>query len=297
MLTFGEQTFAPYAAQLRGNIANGTVAALAVVATDRAERSTVFTELSDPAGLPPTNAPRGIDYRRTTIDYRHVLASSAIPGLFRPIDIDDAYFVDGGVRLNVPLAPAVALGATHLVAVATHPATYAAEGQPSGATPPDLVDAIVGVLGSALADRMVEDLATLDALNALAPPAPGPGPPPQPRLIQRVFVGPHTRQEIGELAAEVYAERHRGRRVVRELDFRILHRLIGPREPGNGDLMSYLLFDAAFLERAVELGQACAQEVIAGPAPWLPPANAQVPAPPPARAAAPKPRRRASARV
>ncbi len=40
-----------------------------------------------------------------------MLASSAIPVLFRPVEIDGAYYVDGGVRLNAPLAPAVALAA------------------------------------------------------------------------------------------------------------------------------------------------------------------------------------------
>jgi hypothetical protein len=68
---------------------------------------------------------------------------------------------------SVYRSPPVALGATHVVAVATHPESYpAAPPVQAQLRPPDLVDSIVSVLGSLLADRMTEDLQTLDKLNA-----------------------------------------------------------------------------------------------------------------------------------
>jgi len=92
------------------------------------------------------------------------------------------------------------------------------------------------------------------------------------RLIPRLFVGPSTRHELGELAARLYAERHRGRRVIRELDFRLAHALLGRAEKGDGDLLSYILFDEAFLEHAIQLGISYARETVAAGAqsPWLP---------------------------
>jgi NTE family protein len=199
------------------------------------------------------------------VSYRHVLASSAIPVLFRPIEIEGAYYTDGGVRLNVPLAPAVALGATHVVVVATHPECYPAA--PSAAPqrrPPDVVDSVASVLGSVLADGMVEDLHTLDKLNAHANGT-------TVRLIPRLFVGPNTRHEIGQLAARLYAERHRGTRAIRELDFHLAHALLGRAEKGDGDLLSYILFDEAFLEQAIQLGIRYARKKLAaGTSPWLP---------------------------
>ena len=218
------------------------------------------------------SAPR-VAIRATRVTFKHVLASSAIPVLFRPVEIDGAYFVDGGVRLNAPLAPAVALGATYVVAVATRPESYSAEPpvQPQQ-RPPDVVDSIVSALGGLLADKMVEDLHTLDKLNATANNGPA-------RRIPSLFVGPKSRHEIGELAAKVYGERYHRRRVVSEFDFRALHALVGARENGNRDLLSYVFLDKAFHEAAIQLGIRYARNKTNGTAPWQPSPAVAPPAP------------------
>jgi NTE family protein len=265
MLKFAEQVFEPLEEGLRKNIKSGQVEALALVATDRGQRTTVFADLAPGVALPKGNPGRAIDYRATEVTFRHVLASSAIPVLFRPVEIDGAYYTDGGVRLNTPLTPAVALGATHVAVVATHPESYpgAPPARPQS-RPPDAVDSIVAVLGSLLADRMVEDLHTLDLLNHTANGG-------RVRKIPRLFVGPATRDEVGELAAKAYDARHRGRRAAAELDFRVLHSLIGPREKGNGDLLSYVFFDPAFAEDAIKLGIRYARNKTGSGSPWQPP--------------------------
>jgi NTE family protein len=265
MLKFAEQTFAPLQADLRKNIDRGRVEALALVATDRGQRTVVFADLAPGVALPKGNPGRAIDYRPTKATFRHVLASSAIPVLFRPVEIDGAYYTDGGVRLNAPLTPAVALGATHVAVVATHPESYpGAPPERPQSRPPDAVDSIVAVLGSLLADRMVEDLHTLDLLNHNADGG-------RVRQIPRLFVGPGARDEIGALAANAYEARHRGRRAAAELDFRVLHSLIGPREKGNGELLSYVFFDPAFAEDAIQLGIRYARNKTGGGSPWQPP--------------------------
>jgi NTE family protein len=43
-----------------------------------------------------------------------VMASSSIPGMFSPVAIPPSWFVDGGVLMNTPLAPAIRAGATEL---------------------------------------------------------------------------------------------------------------------------------------------------------------------------------------
>lgn len=266
LVGFAKQAFAPYARALRANVESARVEALALVATDATERSTVFADLAPTVRCPPANPGRAIEYRPTRVTFRHVLASSAIPVLFRPVEIDGAYYTDGGVRLNAPLAPAVALGATHVAVVATHPETYDPKPRPHPQLrprPPDVVDSIVSVLGCVLADRMVEDLHTLDKLNASVHDS-------RVRRIPRLVVVPRTRHEIGELAAKTYHRRHRGRSIVRELDFRALHSLIGAREKGNGDLLSYVFFDEAFIEAAIQLGIGYAREKTGSKAPWKP---------------------------
>lgn len=48
-----------------------------------------------------------------------ILASSAIPGVFRPITFDDRLLMDGGVVNNTPISHAVALGADTVWVLAT----------------------------------------------------------------------------------------------------------------------------------------------------------------------------------
>jgi NTE family protein len=265
LVGFAERTFPSFAEALVDNIARGKVEALALVATDAGERTVVFADLTPGMAVPPPNVGRAIAYRPTHVTYRHVLASSAIPVLFRPIEIDGAYYTDGGVRLNVPLTPAIALGATQVVVVATHPDKPPPPPPVTQSAPPDVVDSIAGALGSLLADAMVEDIHTLDMLNEHATQG-GPA-----KLIPRVFVGPHTRHELGQLAARLYAERHQGRRAIREFDFRLAHWLLGRAEKGDGDLLSYVLFDEAFLDQAIQLGMRYARNILGAGEPWVPP--------------------------
>lgn len=48
-----------------------------------------------------------------------VLASSALPGLFPPVDIDGRLYVDGGIADNVPISPAVGAGAKEIYVIRT----------------------------------------------------------------------------------------------------------------------------------------------------------------------------------
>ena len=46
-----------------------------------------------------------------------LLASSAMPGAFPPVEIDGRRYIDGGVVNNVPVAPALTMGATTVYAL------------------------------------------------------------------------------------------------------------------------------------------------------------------------------------
>lgn len=49
--------------------------------------------------------------------YRTIAASAAIPGLIPPVKIDGQQFIDGGVVDTLPILPAMAMGATNVLAV------------------------------------------------------------------------------------------------------------------------------------------------------------------------------------
>lgn len=61
------------------------------------------------------------NWSREELTVEHLLASSAIPGLFPPITIGGQQFFDGGVVNNTPLRPAIRAGATEVVAIMAHP--------------------------------------------------------------------------------------------------------------------------------------------------------------------------------
>ena len=47
------------------------------------------------------------------------MASSAIPVLFPPVEIDGEYYIDGGVRQNAPLHPLLYGGAEKIFVIST----------------------------------------------------------------------------------------------------------------------------------------------------------------------------------
>ena len=54
---------------------------------------------------------------RVPLTVEHVMASSAIPVFFPPVNIDGALYGDGCIRLSSPLSPAIHLGADKIIAV------------------------------------------------------------------------------------------------------------------------------------------------------------------------------------
>jgi NTE family protein len=284
----------------RAKIAEGRVQALAVVTTDVYRgRTVVFVERAAGVPLPPSDRKRAIDYVETELTTDHLVASAAIPVAFPAVSLPhpsgDRWYSDGGVRLNAPLKPALALGADRLVVVATHPAE-AVHG--TAIAPDDLQpevdDQLVNVLEAVLVDRMVEDLATLRKINAVlqqaspssAPPTdarrgagvrggarPGSGGPRPYREFPHVFVGPRRRDTLGELADRVFASFPPLRRLHPEVaDLAVLRRLLASGDgPRAGDPLSYLFFHPSFAEEAFALGAQDAARVLpsdAAAVPW-----------------------------
>lgn len=267
--------------QLRANIDAG-LAQLAVVATaGDGSRTVVFVDRRHNPERPQagTDAVRGIEYCPTEIDASHVRASAAIPVLFPPVRIESppsqqGWYLDGGVRLNAPLKPALALGAEALVVVATHPVAEP-PGPPRDTPPPDVDDALVALIDVAMADRMVEDVRTLakiDEAELHAERTGGAGR----RLIPYLFFGPERRGSLGELAAHTRDTRpktlDRLWREVRRPDLSLLGWLAGGDGARRGDLLSYLSFEPRFVGNAITLGQHDARRLLSSPGaiPWLP---------------------------
>lgn len=182
---------------------------------------------------------------RITID--HIMASTALPFLFPAVQLENAWYGDGGIRLVTPLSPAVHLGANRVLAFSTRygrrRGVDADRPQVQGYPPP--IQIADQLLSAIFLDDHDHDALTLARLNELLeelPPEKRHGL----RLIDLVFVRPS--EDIGRLAAE-YEVR---------LPFFLRHllRSAGARETTNPDLLSLLMFEPGYLKRLMEIGEA-----------------------------------------
>jgi len=270
--------------QLAANVAGGVLAAVGVIATrmpaesdstvagEASGRSVLFLDehvASDYGGF----RDRALDVVRGPLTPGHVLASSAIPVAFPPVRITEpehatGWYLDGGVRLNTPLHPAVGLGASKVVLVSATATTYGPPPPPDFTNQsPDIADAAAQVLHAALADRTTEDLHSLRRTNRLVAKACKAGRPDlltgsqgRPyRQIDVMAVSPPP-GEMGRCAAEVFERRTNGLGRLTAMD----NWLVGQAIRGAGDalgrreLLSYLFFDEGYFAAGIELGRRAA---------------------------------------
>ncbi len=106
---------------VRRNLESGRLRALALTATSYATGLTInfidSGKFADSADSRPGWSRAGRKGIHTRIGYEHVMASSALPLIFPAIEIHDAYYGDGALRLQTPLAPAIHLGADKLIVI------------------------------------------------------------------------------------------------------------------------------------------------------------------------------------
>lgn len=253
---------------LHRNVDAGAVESAAVVATSvRTGRVIVFTESGCPV---PSTAPEFHGrFVATRLDVSHLMASSAIPALFPSVHVDDpaeaaGWYVDGATRRRSPFAPALELGADRVVAVGTgglHPPDADLD---QDRVPVDLGDSGATLLGAVMDDPLRHDLRRLTELNAQTED------PELARALARhrtergrsayrtvpfVAIAPDDGEELARTAMEVFRANHGSLlRTLGDPDLQVMHRLMGSDSPLQGELLSYLMFDADFFAAASGFG-------------------------------------------
>jgi NTE family protein len=274
--------------QLARNVANGVLHAVGAVATRMpaesdselagaaSGRSVLFLDEHTP-GRYTGDPHRALDVVRGPVTADHVLASSAFPVVFPPVRIaqpDHAagWYLDGGVRLNTPLNPAIDLGATKIVVISATATTYGHPPlpDPDGRTR-DLADAAAQVVHAVLADRGIEDLGMVRRMNRLVARTQEAGRPGlltdragrAYREIDLMVVSPPP-GDLGRIAADVFERRTGGLGRITELDNWLIGQLIrGAGDAvGRRELLSYLFFDQEYFAAEIELGHRVATEAL-----------------------------------
>jgi NTE family protein len=245
--------------QIARNVKGGALTATAVVATAYATtRSVIFHHGGPTLGLDSMHA---IEYVATPITGEHVLASAAIPGAFSAVEVQHphaaaGWYSDGGVRLNAPLVPALALGADRVVAIGLNSSVTRA--RPPAR--PDAIDGIAQLLQVALADQLADNVATLAAVNETLP-----GSSTSSEAARRgrrgripyIFIAPDDRLEIGRLAREIYKRHYSGiGSLVRDTNLALFGRIVNAQRSAiHGELLSYLFLAREFIDELIALGR------------------------------------------
>jgi NTE family protein len=180
-----------------------------------------------------------------SITVEHVMASSALPMLFPAVRVGTEWYGDGGVRLTAPLSPALHLGATRILTVATRYSRSREEADrplTAGYPPPAQV---LSVLYNAIfLDLIDEDILRLERMNRLLDEVPQGGREGM-RLVEILVLRPS--RDLGKLAGQFEPRLPRA--------FRYLSRGLGTRRTTSPDILSLLMFQVDYLRALIELGE------------------------------------------
>ncbi len=193
--------------------------------------------------------------RATRLTVDHLMASSAVPFVFPPVQIGGEFYGDGSMRHRAPLSPAIHLGADRMLVVGVRDERPDAE-PPVGAKPEPPTFAHLGgyMLDTLFMDGLYTDLERLSRTNRILE-----------QLKDRKLSGTlaelrplHTlvimpRQDLRSVAAEFAHELPRGVRL-------LLHGL-GASSNSGLQLVSYLLFESGFTCALIDMGYRDAMEM------------------------------------
>jgi len=260
------------------NLRHGHFEALAVSATHVATGRTLAFVQRRGGQLPAWGNDPNYRAELARLSPKYALASAAIPILFPAVWLDGQLYVDGGLRLNVPLSPALRLGAERVIVVSLKPNQGPAARADADERALELNHAHVAptapflfgkTLNALLLDRTQQDYGQLARINDLLEA----GTQAYGAEFARVLNGalsPHRNQpvryvrplrvcpsrDLGTLAVEYagspdFQRRRNGLGLAR----RTILKVVEQEGFQGADLASYLLFDGGFAATLIDLGR------------------------------------------
>ncbi len=186
--------------------------------------------------------------RATSLTIDHLMASSAVPFVFPPVQIGGEFYGDGSMRHRAPLSPAIHLGADRMLIVGVRDERPDAE-PPVGADPDPPTFAHLGgyMLDTLFMDGLYTDLERLSRTNRILEQVGRSqlsGQLAALRPLHSVVIVPQ--QDLRSVAARYVNELPRG--------VRLLLRGLGASSNSGMQLVSYLLFESGFTRELIDMG-------------------------------------------
>lgn len=180
---------------------------------------------------------------RTQLRVQHLMASSAIPFFFPPVQIGHSYYGDGCIRQTTPLSPAIHLGADKIIAIGVrHPHQKDRMKNLAFAPFPDpTLGQVAGIMLNALfLDSLDSDVERLQRINELI----SEGAHPELKTVPILVIRPS--RDLGKMTSSIVADL--------PPILRYLLKGIGVSDTEGLDLLSYLAFDQSYTKPLMELG-------------------------------------------
>ncbi len=181
-----------------------------------------------------------------TID--HLMGSLAIPMIFPQIKINGEYFGDGAMRQSTPLSPAIHLGADRILVIGVRNQKIESINKNTQSDYPSFANISGYVLDTLFMDGLYSDLERLISVNKLIDSRGdiySEGSNPKMRAIDTMIINPT--KSLTDIAHESRLSMPRSIRI-------ILRGISGKDNSSASRLLSFLLFEAQYTKKLIDLG-------------------------------------------
>lgn len=227
--------------RINTNIERDKLRALSINASCYSSHQSISFFQGNPTVKPWQRAKR--EGRATEINTQHLLASSAIPFIFPSRKVNSEFYCDGSINQLSPLSAPIHLGASKVLVIGVDP--HDKQTQPALHQAPDNSAIISHLLDTVFGDTLLSDLERVERINhTVSQLSEAQQAKMNLKAVNCLVISPSV--DINAIAPDYYYEL--------PLAIRLLLRTMGVTKHSNTSILSYVMFEAAYCKKLINLG-------------------------------------------